>query len=200
MNKLIAGVDYVEAAELAAEATAKVAQQAMTAKRSTGAAQSDSSSDSDEEEGGGNGAALNATQELPGSPSGNVGMSSAKVASTKKIQDIQGSCLYQMAIPDSFTGKTYGKLFQHLSAQGMVPLGLLRGTFAGLSVGPKANRAPYVYTNPDKDVEIFKCDKVFVLSTKPIQANTKPTFKVRTENFDCFFRGSKCNVHFCCVV
>jgi hypothetical protein len=183
MNRLISGVDNIEAAELAAEATAKVASQAGQAGAEAKGPDPDSNSDSEDSDT----FDVNASPTKTGSPAKKgpvgrpslIGMTKAKVASTKRIKDIQGSCLYQMAIPDNFNDKTYGKLFQKLSAQGIIPLGILRGTFHGLSVGPKANRAPYVYTNPDKDVELFKCDKIFVLSTKPLQADSKLDLKVR---------------------
>jgi hypothetical protein len=180
MNRLISGVDNIEAAELAAEATAKVAQQAGDAKGAAAVEALNSDSDSGDSDNFDTNAAPvpKASPTRRGGRATIVGMTSAKVASTKRIKDIQGSCLYQMNIPDSFNEKTYGKLFQKLSTQGIVPLGLLRGTFAGLSVGPRANRAPYVYTNPEKDTEIFKCDKIFVLSTKPIQADSKLDLKV----------------------
>lgn len=42
--------------------------------------------------------------------------------------------------------------------------GLLRGTFPHTNTGPKANKMPYVFTNPPRDTELFTCDKVFVLS------------------------------------
>lgn len=177
LNRLISGVDNIEAAELAAEATAKVAQQAGAAKAPADPQSDSDSGDSDTFD---TNAAPIPKNNKPKGRGTIIGMTSAKVASTKRIKDIQGSCLYQMAIPDNFNEKTYGKLYQRLSAQGIIPLGLLRGTFAGLSVGPRANRAPYVYTNPEKDTELFKCDKIFVLSTKPIQVDSKLDLKVCT--------------------
>lgn len=181
LNRLISGVDNVEAAELAAEATARVAAQAGEGAKKE---EPDSDSgDSDESDTFDTNAVKpskkSSSPTKPGGRASIIGMNSAKVASTKRIKDILGSCLYQMAIPDNFNEKTYGKLFQRLSLQGIIPLGLLRGTFAGMSVGPKANRAPYVYTNPDKDVELFKCDKIFVLSTKPLQTDSKLDLKVK---------------------
>lgn len=178
LNRLISGVDHIEAAELAAEATAKVAAQSGDTKAAAAEPTSDSDSgDSDTFDT--NAVRLPKSSPKKGGPrSSIVGMTSAKVASTKRIKDIQGSCLYQMSIPDNFNEKTYGKLFQKLALQGIIPLGILRGTFAGLSVGPRANRAPYVYTNPEKDVELFKCDKIFVLSTKAIQVDSKLDLKV----------------------
>jgi len=40
--------------------------------------------------------------------------------------------------------------------------------FAHTKLGSKANKTPYVYTNPSKDTELFTCDKVFVLSQTPV--------------------------------
>jgi hypothetical protein len=33
--------------------------------------------------------------------------------------------------------------------------GLLRGTFANMAMGPKANKLPYVFTNPHRDSEVW---------------------------------------------
>lgn len=188
VNRLISGVDSIEATELAAEATARVAQQMESNK-----APEPDANHSDSDSGDSDTFDTNAPKKPKLSPNKKgggrgtiIGMTRAKVASTNRIKDIQGSCLYQMSIPDNFNERTYGKLFQRLSNQGIVPLGLLRGTFAGLSVGPRANRTPYVYTNPDKDTEIFKCDKVFVLSTKPLQPDGKLDLKV-----GCISLGSR---------
>ena len=181
LNKLISGVNDVEAAELAAEATTRVAVQ--TAEPVDGSAEPESDEDSELSDKSDtfdvNARLSRKTQVASGRPS-QVGMNLARVASTKRIKDIQGSCLYQMSIPESFTEHTYGKLFKELSVQGIIPLGILRGTFSGMNMGPKANRAPYVYTNPDKETELFKCDKIFVLSPKPLQADGKLDLKVST--------------------
>jgi hypothetical protein len=48
-----------------------------------------------------------------------------------------------------------------------------------MQVGPKQNKLPYVFTNPPKETELFSCDKVFVLSQKPIMG--KRTLSKRTE-------------------
>ena len=191
LNKLISGVDSVEAAELAAEATARVASQseepaATTAPTSEKILESDDSGSEDSDDSDTfdvNGRTPKKVQvktpvQTQGGRPSQIGMNFAKVESTKRIKDIQGSCLYQMSIPDSFNERTYGKLFQKLSVQGIIPLGILRGTFSGMNMGPKANRAPYVYTNPDKETELFKCDKIFVLSPKPLQADGKLDLKV----------------------
>lgn len=95
------------------------------------------------------------------------------------------SSLYQISIPEGLESRTYGALFQLLCKRKQIPLGepigqyihkkldlfilnltlgLLRGTFPHTSTGPKANRMPYVFTNPPKDTELFTCDKVFILS------------------------------------
>jgi len=97
-----------------------------------------------------------------------------------KLLKIPGSCLYQITVPDEMAKKTYGELYQHLSIQGIIPLGLLRGTFTNMRIGPKDNKQPYVYTNPKKETELFSCDRVFVLSIKPLQVN-------RTDIKVCFF-------------
>jgi hypothetical protein len=104
--------------------------------------------------------------------------SAARNATIKsKLNSIQGSCLYQVSLPDGLEQKTYGALFQYLAARGSIPLGLLRGTFANMNMGPKANRMPYVFTNPSKETELFSCDRVFILSTTPQRSNTKMDMK-----------------------
>lgn len=87
------------------------------------------------------------------------------------LDNIETSCLYHMSIPEKLTVKTYGALFEHLSAQGIIPLGLYRGVLAGMVFGAMQNKTPYVFTNPDKDTVLYTCDRVFVLSTKPILNN-----------------------------
>jgi len=88
---------------------------------------------------------------------------------TKKgVAAVLGSTLYQMKLPEDRAIHTYGELFRSLTKQGIVPLGLYRGVFKHLKQGPKQNRQPYVFTNPPKEVELFSCDRVFVLSQKPI--------------------------------
>lgn len=79
------------------------------------------------------------------------------------------SSLYQISIPEGLESRTYGALFQLLCKRKQIPLGLLRGTFPHTNTGPKANRMPYVFTNPPKDTELFTCDKVFILSPEPIR-------------------------------
>ena len=85
---------------------------------------------------------------------------------TEKITD---SHLYQIPVPKQFHGKTYGSLVEWLLlTRGMMPLGLYRGTWSHqLHSGPKGNRIPYVYTNPDKGSSLESCDAVFVLAQFP---------------------------------
>lgn len=54
------------------------------------------------------------------------------------------------------------------SSSTTIIVGILRGVFAHTKLGSKANKTPYVYTNPSKDTELFTCDKVFVLSQTPV--------------------------------
>jgi potassium large conductance calcium-activated channel subfamily M alpha protein 1 len=92
---------------------------------------------------------------------------------TKKISGIaaiRGSCFYQIPIPADLPSKTFGSLVTYLSARNIVVLGLYRGVFAHISLGPKGNKMPYVFTNPPKDSEIFSCDKAFVLSQRPLRS------------------------------
>ncbi|RYH23443.1 hypothetical protein EON65_17820, partial [archaeon] len=90
-----------------------------------------------------------------------------------RLTTIKSSYLYQIGMPEKEDIKTYGGLFHHLVKQGMIPLGILRGTFSILSLGPMSNRLPYVFANPPKEAEVFSCDKVFVLSLKPVGVNAQ---------------------------
>ena len=102
--------------------------------------------------------------------------------SSSSLSQVQGSCLYQLELQDSLyrvtSYPTYGSLFKKLSSEGIIPLGLLRGVFNGCSLGPTGNKSPYVFTNPEKDTPLYKYDKVFVLSTKPILSTKKLGLKV----------------------
>ena len=49
-------------------------------------------------------------------------------------------------------------------------------------MGPRANKMPYVFTNPHKDTELYLCDRVFVLSQKVLN-NSKLSTKEVFENF-----------------
>lgn len=81
-----------------------------------------------------------------------------------KLFDISSSRMYLIPIPTDFMHKSYRVLFKYLCSKNLVPLGLYRGTFSSMTVGPRGNTLPYVYTNPDKDVELLLTDKIYVLS------------------------------------
>ena len=98
------------------------------------------------------------------------------------IGSVVGSALYQISVPDNLTVKTYGAMFRQLTKEGILPLGLLRGVFQNMSMGPRANKMPYVFTNPHKDTELYLCDRVFVLSQKVLN-NSKLSAKEVFENF-----------------
>jgi len=101
------------------------------------------------------------------------------VAEPKRgVSALVGSALYQMKIPEGEV-RTYGEMFKSLCNDGILPLGLYRGVFKNMNVGPKQNKMPYVFTNPPKETELFSCDKVFVLSQKPIMG--KRTVTKRTD-------------------
>lgn len=81
-----------------------------------------------------------------------------------------GSALYQIPVlVEGLESRTYGALYSHLAKRKQIPLGILRGVFSNTKSGPKANKMPYVFTNPPKDTELFSCDKVFVLSQNPVK-------------------------------
>lgn len=153
MNKLISGIDQAERSELVAKAAAEVAKN-----------QEESGTSSEEEDTG----MLSASKKS----------SHSLMVHASALGRIESSCLYQMSLPENLEKKTYGALYQHLASQGIVPLGLLRGVFSNMNMGAKANRSPYVYTNPDKDTELYTCDRVFVLSIKPQRVTGKVDMKV----------------------
>jgi len=95
----------------------------------------------------------------------------------KGVGAIVGSTLYQINMPE-LQSRTYGHLFKHLSLQGIIPLGLYRGVFSHMKIGPKQNKACYCFCNPAKDTELFSCDKVFVLSPKPLILSSKKNIKL----------------------
>lgn len=108
-----------------------------------------------------------------------TGLKSAQPSPTKNSAQAGGgaapnyasmanSSLYQISIPDGLESRTYGALYRLLSRRKQIPLGILRGVFSNTKSGPKANKMPYVFTNPPKDTELFTCDKVFVLSQTPV--------------------------------
>ena len=81
---------------------------------------------------------------------------------------VRDSFLYQIPVPPEFHGQTYGKLYEFLlMSRGILPLGLFRGIWKKMKSGPKGNKMPYVYTNPDKDASLETCDSVFVLAQDP---------------------------------
>jgi len=95
----------------------------------------------------------------------------------KGVSAIVGSTLYQINMPE-LQSRTYGHLFKHLSLQGIIPLGLYRGVFSHMKIGPKHNKSCYCFCNPAKDTELFSCDKVFVLSPRPLILSSKKNIKL----------------------
>ena len=95
----------------------------------------------------------------------------------KGVAAIVGSTLYQISMPE-LESRTYGHLFKHLAATGIIPLGLYRGVFPHMQIGPKQNKTPYCYCNPSKDTELFSCDKVYVLSPRALLKSNKKNIKL----------------------
>lgn len=90
-----------------------------------------------------------------------------------KLDAVSGSNLYQMPIPRELNrSATYGDLFKMLAGKGILMLGLYRGVPPIINRGERMNVMPYVFTNPPPDTELFPCDRVFVLSTKPIPSQS----------------------------
>lgn len=96
---------------------------------------------------------------------------SVKFKSPTKMVSLEStlsSSLYQIPIPKEFHGGRYGDLFKQMAIKGILPLGLYRGVDSKTHRGIKMNTLPYVYTNPPESTELFPCDKIFVLATKPV--------------------------------
>eukprot|EP01039_Chlorochromonas_danica_P002121 gene2121-2315_t len=149
VNELISGIDQSEQAELAIEAANIMTNQLKVSDGENNAPHASSIS----------GISSKAMDHI----------SDIRAQYTSRVNSIKGSCLYQIAIPDNLGGNTYGALYQHLSVQGMIPLGLLRGTKEkGDSFQPSASESSFVFTNPPKDTILASCDRVFVLSIKPV--------------------------------
>lgn len=89
----------------------------------------------------------------------------------KGLAAVVSSTLFQIGIPDGLESRTYGALYKILVQKGMIPLGLYRGVFPQMKVGPKSNKLSYVFTNPSKETELFSCDRVFVLSPNPVTSH-----------------------------
>jgi hypothetical protein len=103
-----------------------------------------------------------------------------KLKSSKN--QIPGSSLYQIQIPEGLESRTYGSLFKFLAARHVIPLGLYRGIFSNTNSGPKGNRQSFVFTNPPKDTELFTCDKVYVLSQFAMHGNRVTQKKLQAES------------------
>ena len=67
------------------------------------------------------------------------------------------SNIWQIPVPEEMINKTYEKLFKFLLDKGLVPIGLYR------LPGASDNKYPFVSTNPDPNITIMLCDRVFVL-------------------------------------
>jgi hypothetical protein len=168
INKLISGIDELDRYDLMTRAARELANGKDDTKTDSDSSGSDAGNDSQKSEAI---SSRNLREE-------NRRMSMTILNRTRnRLQVIRGSCLYQMAIPENLEKRTYGGLYQYLASRGKVPLGLLRGIFANMNMGPKSNLMPYVYTNPDKDTELYSCDRVFVLSTTPERVESKVDIK-----------------------
>ena len=88
-----------------------------------------------------------------------------------KLQGIVSSYLYQIGIPEDAARRTFGYMYKKLSKdENMIPIAIYRGTLPSMKAGPQGNKMPYVVTNPHQDIELFSCDKLFVLSQLPVQS------------------------------
>ena len=58
-----------------------------------------------------------------------------KLSLKSKLVEMKGSCLYQVPISDNFVRQKYGDLYKKLSADGIIPLGVLRCPSANFEGG-----------------------------------------------------------------
>ncbi len=100
-----------------------------------------------------------------------VGSKAKESYNPSKTKSIKTGSLMQIAVPDGLESRTYGSLYKFLSHRDIIPLGLYRGVFPHMKLGPKANKMSYVFTNPAKDTELFSCDRIFVLSPNNVIKN-----------------------------
>ena len=98
--------------------------------------------------------------------------SESKASNTEtNLEDIVPSCLYQIDVPENLERRTFGYMFKKLSRESnILPVAVLRGTLPQMSAGPNGNKTPYVVTNPHRGMALYSCDKLFVLSQKPVQS------------------------------
>ena len=112
-----------------------------------------------------------------------------------KVRPIEDSVMYQIPVPVSFYGKTYGELFEYLCLdENVVPLGLYRGLFPGDEIGPQDNFIPYVYTNPSKDTRLCSTDYTYILSTTPPKKFLEERARDMKRNYSILRSRSKVKV------
>lgn len=104
---------------------------------------------------------------------GNASFSGLATLKLKGLDAVVASSLYQVPVPAGYAGKQYGEIFRHFSAQGIICLAVYRGLAGNTN---RLNTMSYVFTNPEDTVEVLECDKIFVLSPKPLLATS--TLKV----------------------
>lgn len=98
----------------------------------------------------------------------------SEVVSARKnsiLNRVIESSLYSINLPEDTANKTYGNLFQVLAKQSIIPLGLLRSRGAVKLESSLSDC--YVYTNPNRSTIVYPSDKIFVLSTVPVQYTVK---------------------------
>jgi hypothetical protein len=161
VNKLLAGMDQMDRAYFILKAAEELGHVDKNDR-----SDSDADTDSDEEK-----------RQAKKERKENLPRETLLYKARRKLLKIPNSCLYQISIPENLGEKrTYGALYHSLAQQGIIPLGILRGT-SSMGMGRNANKLPYVFTNPPKDTELFNCDSIFILSTKPEKVNSKMEIK-----------------------
>ena len=84
----------------------------------------------------------------------------------ERDSNIDESHLFSINVPEDFVGKRYADLFAYLIRldECLLPMGILRGVWGTLKLGPLGNCKNYCYTNPDRECKLYKGDSVFVLA------------------------------------
>ncbi len=98
------------------------------------------------------------------------------------IDEMRGSVLIQISVPDDYIGKHYSEMVHQLLSDNRVAIGLYRDPDGQAKIGGGFNRLPYVVTNPSKDTILTCNDMVFILDQNPSGARGEIQKIVSTVN------------------
>jgi len=74
------------------------------------------------------------------------------------------SHFFLIPVPQRMCTKFFSEVFDELAKLGILVVAIQRGVWKKLGSGPHGNSFPYVYTNPDPECRVEKCDKLYVLA------------------------------------